>query len=241
MDYIEIANRVYEERYSDAKFLILAGSIVRGEGTKTSDLDIVVIYEKIDKAFRESFIYEGTMIEVFAHDISTLKYFMYNIDYNDGRPVMASMVNEGVVIPSETELSNELKRIAKDHIKKGPKETDIDKIDSMRYNITNLLDDLKDSRNRNEQTAIAVRLYEDLAELYFRSRRCWRGKGKSIVRIMKKYDPDFASKYNESFNLLFKKEDSSKVIELGEELLNSVGGYLFEGYKLEANKEWRID
>ncbi|WP_425449328.1 nucleotidyltransferase domain-containing protein [Dethiothermospora halolimnae] len=241
MNYIQIANKIYKERYSDAEFLMLAGSIIRGEGTETSDLDIVVIYEKVDKAFRESFIYEGTMVEVFAHDMSTLKYFIYNLDYNEGRPVMATMINEGMVIPSETKLSNELKTLAREHIKKGPKITNPEKIDSMRYNITNLLDDLKDSRNRHEQMAIAVRLYEDLAELYFRTKGYWRGKGKSIVRIMKKYNPDFALRYNESFDLLFKKEDSSKVMELGEELLNFVGGYLFEGYKLEGNKEWRID
>lgn len=32
---------------------------MRGEGTDTSDLDLVVVYERIDAAFRVSFIYAG--------------------------------------------------------------------------------------------------------------------------------------------------------------------------------------
>lgn len=46
--YLNAANRIF-----------LAGSVMRGEGTDTSDLDLVVVYERIDAAFRVSFIYAG--------------------------------------------------------------------------------------------------------------------------------------------------------------------------------------
>jgi len=239
--YIEIANRIFKERYSDSAFLILAGSIIRGEGTKTSDLDIVVIYEKLDCAFRESFIYDEIMIEVFAHDLSTVKYFMNHVDFNVGAPILATMITEGIVIPRETEFSVKLKKIAEAFIFNGPKQQDINKINNMRYSITNLIDDLRDSKNRYEQIAISCRLYDEVAELYFSAKRQWNGKGKSIVRVMQKYDPDFAERYNSSFDLLFKNGDESKVIEITEEVLNLVGGYLFNGYRLMAKPEWRME
>ena len=53
---VEIAKEIKEIRYKDADTLFLAGSIVRGEGTKYSDLDLVIIYQTISKAYRESFI-----------------------------------------------------------------------------------------------------------------------------------------------------------------------------------------
>ncbi len=61
--YIRIAEKIYKEKYSNSAFLILAGSIVRGEGTKTSDLDIVVIYDKLDFAYRESFPAASSMMK----------------------------------------------------------------------------------------------------------------------------------------------------------------------------------
>lgn len=239
--YIEIADRIYKEKYSNAEFLILAGSIIRGEGTRTSDLDIVVIYEKLDCAFRESFIYEGIMVEVFAHDLSTAKYFMYTVDFNDGAPILATMITEGIVIPNETELSDEVKRIAEEFISNGPKESNISKINSMRYSITNLIDDLRDSKNRYEQIATGCRLYEEVAELYFSANRIWNGKAKSIVRVMKKHDQKFVVRYNDSFDLLFKNGDDSMVVGISEEVLNLVGGYLFNSYRLLAKPEWRIN
>ncbi len=39
------AIEIYNERFPDAKVIFLAGSVIRGEGTAHSDLDLVVVYE----------------------------------------------------------------------------------------------------------------------------------------------------------------------------------------------------
>lgn len=57
--YLEIAKKVKDTKHPNCNCLFLAGSLIRGEGTNYSDLDIVVIYDKLEKAFRESFIIEG--------------------------------------------------------------------------------------------------------------------------------------------------------------------------------------
>ncbi len=235
--YLELAHRIYKERFIEAKAFILAGSIVRGESTPTSDLDIVIIYEDLKSAYRESFIYEGVMVEVFVHDLSSLKYFMYEFDYEDGVPSMASMILEGIPISGETDFVKELKHLAKDYMDKGPKESNDKIIRGLRYSITNLIDDLADSRNRHEQIATACRLYEEVANLYFSVNRFWKGKAKSTVRAMMKYDPLFAQRYNDSFDLLFREGNIKEVLNVTEELLNACGGYLFDGYKQEANPE----
>jgi predicted nucleotidyltransferase len=38
----EAARRIWQSRYADSRVLFLAGSVMRGEGTPTSDLDIVL-------------------------------------------------------------------------------------------------------------------------------------------------------------------------------------------------------
>ena len=45
---------------------------MRGQATETSDLDLVVVYERLEAAYRESFVHGGWPIEVFVHDPETL-------------------------------------------------------------------------------------------------------------------------------------------------------------------------
>lgn len=44
----ETALKLFKEKYSDAKAFFLAGSVLRGEATSYSDLDIVIVFDKLD-------------------------------------------------------------------------------------------------------------------------------------------------------------------------------------------------
>ena len=46
---VEAARRIWRERYSDSRVVFLAGSVLRGEATPASDLDIVVAYERVPR------------------------------------------------------------------------------------------------------------------------------------------------------------------------------------------------
>lgn len=54
---------------------LLAGNVVRGEATDTSDLDIVISDNKIGSAFMESLIDFGWAIEVFVHNLTSYKHY----------------------------------------------------------------------------------------------------------------------------------------------------------------------
>lgn len=73
-----------EKRYRDATAVRAAGSLVRGEGTAYSDLDLVVVYARLPAAYRESFVFEGFPVEAFVHDPETLEYFFAEVDYPRG-------------------------------------------------------------------------------------------------------------------------------------------------------------
>jgi predicted nucleotidyltransferase len=44
------AQAVMTERYPDADFAFVAGSVIRGQGTAHSDIDLVVVYRRIGQA-----------------------------------------------------------------------------------------------------------------------------------------------------------------------------------------------
>ena len=95
------ARKIFSVRYSGADVAFVAGSIVRGDDTPYSDIDLVVVYSQFSAAYRESFLSDGFSVEAFVHDPSTLKYFFEDIDAKSGCPSLPSMVVEGVALPNE--------------------------------------------------------------------------------------------------------------------------------------------
>ena len=72
-DVLDAAHAIWSQRYSGADVVLAAGSIVRGEATAYSDLDLVVVYSKLPCAYRESFSFHGLPVEAFVHDPETLE------------------------------------------------------------------------------------------------------------------------------------------------------------------------
>ena len=236
-----LINKLHKQKYPDTNVIFLAGSVIRGEATKTSDLDIVVVYETLPNAYRDSYYFGGWPVEAFVHDPQTLEYFFRKADALSGVPSLAAMVSEGIALPLDTELSKHLKQRAKDILIAGPAPWETKDIDASRYLISDLIEDLKDPRARSEMFAIASQLYNAISNHYFRSRGLWSAKGKSIPRRLHKIDTPFAERFDDAFNSVFADRECEKLITLAADLLSESGGFLFEGYSVQAPKEWKID
>jgi predicted nucleotidyltransferase len=236
---LDIARELCADRFKGAAVAFAAGSIVRGDGTAFSDLDLVVVFERLDRAWRESFLFDGVPVEAFAHDPSTLEYFFLEVDRPSGVPSLPNMVHEGVEIPGPTPLSTALKRRAAAILDAGPPALDEAAERGMRYLVSDLLDDLRAPRSRDELIGAGVRLYEPLAAYLLRRRGRWSAHGKAIPRALRRFDPDLGDAFCDAFTALFAHADSGPVVRLTDDLLREAGGPLFDGYRLDAPAEWR--
>ena len=236
---IDVANSIHADRYKDAVAIFAAGSIVRGEGTPFSDLDLVVIHAQLPCAYRESFRYGGYPVEAFVHDPATLEYFFLEVDRPSGVPVLPRMVVEGVEIPGPTEMSRELKRRAAAVIASGPPALDTASERRMRYVVSDLLDDLRAPRSQEELIGASARLYERLADYHLRRLGLWSAKGKAIPRALRQTDAAVGAAYCDAFAELFARGDPQAVIRLAEDLLRESGGPLFDGFRADAPSAWR--
>lgn len=232
---IAAANGIHLKKYPEAKVIFLAGSIIRGEGTKTSDLDLVVLYENLPNAFRESFYFDDFPVEAFVHDPETLNYFLERERSNAFSPLM-QMILEGIEIPEPCEISDKIKRLARKMKEQKPSRLSDEEIERLRYMITNYIDDIRYPRSKFELTATATFLYSAISDFYFRSNDLWLAKHKSIPRELEKADPEFEERFCLAFEDLFVNGKSEKVIELAKGLLQSSGGFLFDGFKSDAPK-----
>jgi hypothetical protein len=239
-DPVETAEKIYREKFPDAKAFFLAGSVLRNEATKFSDLDIIVVFDHLEVAYRESFIFDEWPVEVFVHDPATLNYFFQKVDGPTGVPSLASMVSEGADISAPSDFSNKLKDTANTLLKDGPAHWSKAELDRSRYFITDFCDDLRSPRSFHEMVGTLGLLQEALTNFHFRSQSKWSARGKTIPRRWKQEDPALADEYLSAFECALKQGDTTKVIDFSEKLLKPFGGWLFEGFKMEAPKDWRL-
>ncbi len=233
------AERLFRERYPEAKSLFCGGSVVRGEGMPSSDLDVVVLFERVERAFRDSFSFAGWPVEVFVHDDETLAYFIDD-DEKRGRPALPQMIAEGLVVPGPSAASERLQAWARERLSSPRARPAPDAFERARYAVSDLLDDFRDERSRNEQVAIACALYPEICEFVLAARGAWSGHGKTLPRKLRALDPDLAAALEHGFDRFFREGDRSEVIAAVERALAPFGGALFEGYRSDAPAEWRV-
>jgi hypothetical protein len=235
----EVAKEILVKRYGEAVVGFVAGSFNRNEETQYSDIDLVVVFPKLESAWRESFKYEGWPVEAFVHDPETLLYFFNEVDGKDGTPSLPMMVVEGPCIPSENVIGKKLKSQAQEVIDKGPPLWGKEAIYHNRYMITDLIDDIRDPRNLIEAFAVLGSLHETLGNFYFRANGKWSASRKHIPRKLKQINPELHDRWVLAFNEALNGR-MDKVIQLATEITEPFGGLLFDDYRRDAPAAWRL-
>ena len=238
-DPLAMAEKTLAERYPEAELAFLAGSVVRGDATATSDLDLVVVFRRLDRAYRQSFTLDGWPIEAFMHDPQTLRYFMEEVDGPRGVPSLPAMIAEGIAIPDTTALALELKDCANAVLEAGPPPLSPEESDARRYAISDMAEDLVDPRSFIEARATGIQLYPLMADFALRARGEWSATGKTLPRRLAVADPELARAFEAAFDALFEGRDAAPVIALVERILQPHGGRLRDGYEALAPADWR--
>ncbi|MDN4606443.1 nucleotidyltransferase domain-containing protein [Sporosarcina highlanderae] len=230
MEALFAANRFVDEYYPQCQAAVLAGSVVRGEETPTSDLDIVIFDNQIQNAYRESRIEYNWPIEVFVHTLTSYKTY-FQTDAERARPTLPRMVAEGIVLVDAGILSN-IKNEAAVLLNNGPAPWSEQTLLTKRYMLTDALGDLLGTQNEAEALFIANTLGEAIHEFVLRTNGKWIGASKWIIRALKQYDEDFANRFVSAFHSFYKTGDREGIINITDEVLAPYGGRLFEGYSL---------
>jgi RimJ/RimL family protein N-acetyltransferase len=238
-DPLPTIQKLIKERYEDAQAVFWAGSVATNQGTDSSDLDLVIVFEKVARAYRKAFIYDGWPIDAFIHDLDTLRYFCGKLEASDGKPALINMTLHGQEILAQSSLSIEAKVIAADALANGPDAWTQAQIDKERFLITDILDDIKSPKNKDEQIISAVHLFEPLLQFYFRAATKWTASGKSLIRLFKQENPELAEEWTTAFEILIQTGDASGIESAVTKILAPHGGYLWDGFRSDAPAEWK--
>ncbi|KMJ59880.1 nucleotidyltransferase [Bacillus sp. LL01] len=231
---IEAAEKIIKRYFPECEGAILAGSVVRGQESPTSDLDIVVFDSSLAVSYRESFVELGWPVELFCHNLESYQAFLKN-DCERARPCLPRMIAEGTVLKDKGIL-DEIKHEAVALLNAGPEKWDAATIKLKRYFLTDVLDDFIGTSNRSEAIFIAGHLGELAAEFFLRTNKRWIGSSKWLIRSIAEFDESYAIAFAEAFDIFYKIDDKCKVIHFVEDILEPHGGRLFEGFSLGKGK-----
>nr|WP_246730571.1 nucleotidyltransferase domain-containing protein [Rhizobium leguminosarum] len=195
-----VARHCIASCYAGAAFAYAAGSIMRGEGTVFSDIDLVVVFPSLQRAWRE--------------------------------------VATGCIVGSDIDSAHVIQAKAESMLAAGPKPLAGADYDMLRYQVTDLADDLRGGRPPEEVAAIAALLYQKLASLILLGRGAWTGRGKWAPRLMKKLDAQLAAEFDAAFKLAA-AGDGARFLALADRELALHGGRYFEGFRQDAPLEAR--
>lgn len=231
------AEHALAKRFDGAAYAFVSGSIMRGQGTRTSDIDLVVVFPTLERAWREAFIEGEFPVEAFVQDPQTLAHYLH-ADAETGRPIMAHMVATGTVIGPQLALAEAIQAKAARLLADGPAPFAGPKAESLLYFVSDLVEDLRDERPPAETAAAAASLYPILADLMLFGRGAWSGRGKWVPRLLRQLDGDLADAFDNAFRLAV-EGDAERLVALAESELARHGGPLFDGYRQEAPLEAR--
>jgi len=236
--FLDAARQALEIFYPDCDSGFAAGSVLRGEETDKSDIDIVVLYgPEFEDIHRHSAIVAGWPVEFFVQNPAAQDYFMEK-DRRRGHCVIMDMVANGIAIPEDTPLSRQRREKAQEMIAAGPPVLTEEEMEDRRYFITDTLDDLDAEKPLLDMFGTLANLYNMLGDFYLRAQGRWSGHGKALGRILRKNDAEFAAEYEAAFAAGF-SGNFSPVTALAETVLAPYGGRCFAGLKRSAPEEWR--
>jgi hypothetical protein len=229
-DFLEAGRAFIEAEFPECRAAFLAGSVVRGEATATSDLDIVVITDREDAPYRESFLWDGWPVEAFVHNERSILDF-FESDARRYRPSLQQMCAEGLVLRDIDGVGARTKEEARRQLDAGPEPLTPEELDRLRYTVTDLLDDFSGSVREEETYLIAHGLAEASVRLLLLGNGRWLGGGKWMLRALRAFDPVMANQLGGALKAFYKSEEKAGLVAFAEVVLERMGGRLFEGFR----------
>jgi hypothetical protein len=229
MDALTAAQAFVEQAFPTCDAGFLAGSVVRGDATATSDLDIVIVTREAQTAYRHSLYTSGWPVEAFVHTPDSYRIFFAS-DAQRRRPSLPRMCAEGIILVDRDGSAQRIKQEAQALLDQGPAPLSAAEVTHLRYHLTDALDDFVGSERADESFFIAATIAELAAALTLGYHRRWIGAGKWIPRALAAFDAQLAQRLIYAVERSARHGEREHLIRFAQDALELVGGRLFDGY-----------
>ncbi|HET7388537.1 MAG TPA: hypothetical protein VFJ19_17935 [Nocardioidaceae bacterium] len=232
---VDAATSFVQQRFPQARCAFVGGAVLTEHRTPTSDLDVVVVLDEQDGCapLRETFEHEGWIVEAFVHTRDSLDRYWHQ-DAQRRSCALAAMCARSVVVADPAAVAAEIQRAAADRIAAGPPPADDEQVETMRYLLTDLLDDMAGCDKEDELAYLAGAVMRAVAELALVSGGRWGGTGKALARAVAEAEPDLAERLIDGHRHVVVYGDTSVLHRAAVDVLLRVGGPLLVGYRRQG-------
>ncbi|MBR7839090.1 nucleotidyltransferase domain-containing protein [Actinospica durhamensis] len=222
------ARALVEELFPQARWAVLAGSVITAHRTAGSDLEIVVLLPTGDPQapHRDSRHFRGWPVESFVHDEQTLAHYLAK-ELRLRKPSLHRMVARSVVLVGDP---SRWRAECDGALADGPAPLTAAEHDYARYGLTDLLDDLAHAVDPGEKTVIAATAWTAAAQQALAFDGRWAGNGKWLLRELRELDRGLADRWLAAFG------DPEAIDAVAREVLDRAGGPLFDGFRAAGER-----
>lgn len=233
---LKSARAFVREVHPEAAASALAGSIVLGRGTRTSDLDIVVYYDDRPASFAETLRHDGWLVESFIYGPEGIDEW-FALEARNRRPVALDMWAGGIALVDNA-ATGQLQARAQLVMAAGPEPIGATQQADLRYGLTAAIDDLqgRPGPGPGEEFAIIADVYQRAGELLLFANRSWLGTGKWLLRRLGSLQDPTAQRLVQWAESVPRSPD--ELCRIAHEVLECVGGPLQEGH-IRGSREVR--
>lgn len=227
-DPVADARALVDELFPQARWAVLAGSVITADRTAGSDLDIVVLLPDDDPQapHRDSRYFRDWPVELFVHDEQTMAHYLAK-ELAIRKAHLHRMVARSVALVGDPSAwQAECDGV----LTKGPAPLTAAERDYARYGLTDLIDDLVHATDAGEKTVIAATAWTATAQNALAFADHWAGNGKWLLRALRDLDRDLADRW------LAAHDDTDAVAAIAREVLDRAGGPLFEGFRAAGER-----
>jgi hypothetical protein len=216
------------ELFPQARWAILSGAVLSSQRTAGSDLDIVVMLPDNDPEapHRNSLRWRDWPVEMFVHDEASLNHYLA-VDLPARRPSLHRMVATGVALTGDPA---EIQKHCAEVLAAGPDPLSDAKREHLRYQLTDLLDDLTHATDPGERSVIAAATWTASAVQALAFDNHWTGTGKWVLRELRDLDPELADRWVAAYG------DPVATAAFARQVLDRAGGPLFAGYRVTGER-----
>ncbi|MEQ8993948.1 MAG: nucleotidyltransferase domain-containing protein [Pseudomonadales bacterium] len=218
---IRTARAFVENRYPTASVAFLGGSWATDTAHSESDLDLVVFDESASEVSFEGVLFNGSVVEVCVLPVAEAESFFSDSARHRSAPIPAQVAG-GLLILGDEAHANLLRGVAERTITKGPKPLDQAEKDELRYELSQLLVDLK-YQPAEAMTALAAVAHNALSEAMIDLNAGWRAHRKARRKAVSALDSNFVRELDEAL-VAGCSGDPKPMISLCEDVLELLGG-----------------
>jgi len=226
---LHLAKKFVSKRFPDALCVFIGGSLLRGHGNAYSDVDIVIIKEKVKNSIHKSLIYQNLPIEYSLFDLQTLEQ-KFSKDLKKNMRAGLHLMEKAHVISADPKTAKILRQMIKKGLSRGPRRYSFKEIEKLRYKISDGLDDLRSLKGDPKLFGLAMQMYPAIEELFFAIHKTWRESGKYFFEAARAIDKKFPVKLISAYKQISENNNPQPLIAVIEKLLADAGGVIWEGY-----------